>query len=186
MNIFWPMLGVSNLWTYFDLCWLQETHTRIKSKHVDSGVSYIYIYKKTLSSLSVSFHPDISLSLSCKFSTSPSVASMSSSVTCVTDQMSPTPSSSSVSSSSPGSFSTILPTQSRPSDLVLFPIQTHSLGHFVTHQTQHSDSVGTLMRLVMWVQTHHPSPSLLSCGSSLSSFPPFSVGGSIGWGLQPT
>ncbi len=23
----WPMLEVSNLWTYFDLCWEQETHS---------------------------------------------------------------------------------------------------------------------------------------------------------------
>ena len=36
-------LGVSNLWTYFDLCWLEETQTRIKSKHIVYGVSNLYI-----------------------------------------------------------------------------------------------------------------------------------------------
>ena len=37
---------------------------------------------------------------------------------------------------------------------------------------------------VMWFQTY-PSPSLLSWGWWPLSFPPFSVGFSIGWGLQP-
>ncbi len=62
-------------------------------------------------SLSVTFHPAISMSLTYKYSTSPSGVSKSSSVTCVTSQISlssPAHSSSSVSSSSPASFSTIL------------------------------------------------------------------------------
>ena len=108
-------------------------------------------------SLSVTFNPIISMSLSYKSSASPSVVSKSPSVTWATDQISlssPPSSSSSVSSSSPVSFSTILPRlvpsclDRLSSSSRVLPSQPHSLRHFVAHQTQHIDSVGTLIRFL--------------------------------------
>ena len=66
----------------------------------------------------------------------------------------------------------------RPSPLSQLPLERTCIRQFLScSRCRH---VGT-----MWVQTHHPSLSLLSWDWCHSSFPPFCVGVSLGWGLQP-
>jgi hypothetical protein len=151
---------------------------RIKSNHSLSQASG-----------TVGVHPAISMSLLYNSCTSPSVVSKSSSVTWATDQTSlssPPSSSSSVSSSSPASFSTILPRlvpsclDRLSSSSRVLPSQPHSLRHFVAHQAQHSDSVGTLIRFLFLLgrcgsrRILHPS----SCPYSRPSLSLFLVWGS--------
>ena len=96
--------------------------------------------------------PVTSKSPSSNSTSSPSVVANSSSVTCMTCQISVSstvPSSSSVSSPSSVSSSTTPVTLTHPSVLLFLTIYHHSFCHVFTHQTQHSDSVPTVIRLVL-------------------------------------